>query len=247
MERAKTLAVVGTTAITEMDVEQALMEMGPSAARLDNPQGRAQILEKLIEQALFLTDARKNMLEYDPVFKQQLAQAKDGLLTQFAIAKALERVTVTEAEIKEYYDAHPEQFAPQEMVSANHILVDTREDADAIREQIVSGATSFEDAARARSKCPSAPQGGDLGQFGRGQMVPEFEQACFALQEGEISQPVKTQFGWHLIRLNRREQSKAYSLSEAREAIRQLLLEEKRQKAYQSKVNQMKILYPVSR
>ena len=100
MENSRPLAVVGTTAITEADVTEAILAMGPRAANYNNPQGRAAILDQLIEQALFLTDARKNMLEYDPAFKQQLARVKDDLLVQFAIAKTIERVNVTEAEIK---------------------------------------------------------------------------------------------------------------------------------------------------
>ena len=171
MENSRPLAVVGTTAITEADVTEAILAMGPRAACYNNPQGRAAILDQLIEQALFLTDARKNMLEYDPAFKQQLARVKDDLLVQFAIAKTIERVNVTEAEIKAYFDENPDQFAAQEQVTASHILVDSEEEAAQILAQIREGAISFEDAAKAHSSCPSSQNGGSLGEFGRGQMV----------------------------------------------------------------------------
>ena len=247
METSRPLAVVGTTAITDADVTEAILAMGPSGANYNNAQGRAAILDQLIEQALFLTDARKNMMEYDPAFKQQLARVKDDLLVQFAIAKALERVTVSDAEVKKFFEENPDQFNGQSTVSASHILVDSQQKAEEIRKEIEAGGITFEDAARKYSSCPSAPEGGNLGEFGRGQMVPEFEQAAFSMQAGKISQPVKTQFGWHLIRVNGTGKTGPVSFDEAKPAIREHLLNEKRRAAYRSKVNQMKIMYPVSR
>lgn len=247
MEMSRPLAVVGTTSITDADVTNAILALGPRGASYNNPQGRAAILDQLIEQALFLTDARKNMLEYDPAFKQQLACVKDDLLVQFAISKAVERASVTDAEIRAFYDEHPEQFAAQETVSASHILVDSEEEAQQLLQSIQSGEISFEDAAKQHSSCPSSQNGGDLGEFGRGQMVPEFDKACFEMQPGELRGPIKTQFGYHIIRLNQRKAGEPTSFSDAREAIREHLLNEKRRQAYQSKVNQLKIMYPVQR
>lgn len=87
-------------------------------------------------------------------------------------------------------------------VRASHILVGSKDAAEAIRQNIVSGKTTFEEAAAAKSQCPSGKKGGDLGWFGRGRMVPPFERAAFAMNsKGEISSPVQTQFGWHLIKL----------------------------------------------
>ena len=107
MENSRPLAVVGAKTITEQDVSEVIAGMGPRAGSYNTPQGRAAVLEQLIGQALFLTDAKKNMLEYDPAFKQQLARVKDDLLVQFAISKALERVKVTEDEIKSFTTKTP--------------------------------------------------------------------------------------------------------------------------------------------
>lgn len=85
-----------------------------------------------------------------------------------------------------------------EEVKASHILVETEQEAIRLKEEILSG-TSFEDLASEHSLCPSGRNGGDLGFFGRGQMVSEFEEAAFGLNVGEISDPVRTNFGWHLI------------------------------------------------
>lgn len=84
-------------------------------------------------------------------------------------------------------------------VKASHILVKTKEEAEQIRTDIVSGKISFAEAAEKYSSCPSGARGGDLGFFGRGMMVPEFDQASFSLPVGEVSEPVQTQFGYHLI------------------------------------------------
>ena len=148
MENSRPLAVVGAKTITEQDVSEVIAGMGPRAGSYNTPQGRAAVLEQLIGQALFLTDAKKNMLEYDPAFKQQLARVKDDLLVQFAISKALERVKVTEDEIKKFYDENPDQFKGEETVTASHILVDTEEKANEIRQQLESGKITFEDAAK---------------------------------------------------------------------------------------------------
>ncbi len=85
-----------------------------------------------------------------------------------------------------------------DQVKASHLLVETKEEAEKIRQEIVDG-KDFAEAAAKASKCPSGANGGDLGYFGKGQMVPEFEKVSFELPVGEVSQPIQTQFGWHLI------------------------------------------------
>jgi len=84
-------------------------------------------------------------------------------------------------------------------VRASHILVKTKEEAEKIRNEILAGKNSFAEEAKKNSLCPSSIEGGDLGFFGKGQMVPEFEEAAFNLPVGKVSLPIKTQFGWHLI------------------------------------------------
>ena len=90
-------------------------------------------------------------------------------------------------------------------VRASHLLVKTEEEAKELREQIVNGEKSFEDVAAMVSLCPSGAQGGDLGFFGKGQMVKPFEDACFSMELNEVSEPIQTQFGWHLIQLTGKE------------------------------------------
>ena len=246
MER-KVLATVGGMPITDTDVEQFLAALGQRADAYRNPEGRAAILEELIARKLFLLEATRGLFEAEPAFKAQLKQAKESLLTGYAIEKALSSISVKEEEIVKFYEENREMMAGGNTVSASHILVADEAEAARIREEIVSGKTTFEDAAKANSTCPSGAEGGALGEFGRGQMVPEFENACYEMEVGEISAPVKTQFGYHIIRLDGKKKAEAPALDVVRESIRGKLMQDKQQAAYQSKVNQLKILFPVDK
>lgn len=245
MEENKVLASVGGMPITEADVNEAILSMGQRGQSLMNPQGKKMVLEQLINRKLLLAGARKDLLEFDPAFKAQLAAVKDELLTKFAINRAIENVKVSDDEVKAFYDENPSRFATGETVSASHILVDSEEKAKEIRAAIVAGEVTFADAAKANSSCPSREQGGDLGAFSRGQMVKEFEDAAFAMNVGDLSEPVQTQFGWHLISLTDKKESSTLPFEQIKEQLREQLLAEKQQKAYTSKINQLKILFPV--
>lgn len=244
---AKILATVGGQNITEADVEQLLASLGRQGDAYRSPEGRAAILEELINRKLFLMEAVRNLWEAEPAFKAQLKQAKESLLTGYAMEKALSAVTVKDEDIEKFYEENKDRMTSGETVNASHILVETEEQANAIREEIAGGKLTFAEAAKKYSSCPSKEQGGNLGDFGRGQMVPEFEAAAFAMQEGELSAPVKTQFGYHLIQLNKHNEAEIAPLSAVREEIRANLMREKQQAAYQSKVNQLKILFPVDK
>ena len=243
---SKILANVGGFPITEDDVNEFLMNLGQRGMSYNNPEGRKMILNQLIGQKLLLLDAKRNLLEADPAFKAQLAKVKDNLLSSFAAEKAIANVTVSDKDAEDYYNANKEQFVTGDSVNASHILVDSEEKALEILAKIKAGDISFEDAAAQNSSCPSKENGGNLGDFGRGQMVPEFDEAVFAMEVGSISDaPVKTQFGYHLIKLNSKKDSEAMSFESIKGEIKEGLLGEKRRAAYDSKINQLKILYPV--
>lgn len=243
----KVLATVGGKQIFESDLEEALASMGQRGQSYNNPQGRAVLLEQLISRKLFLLDAQKNLYEREPAFKEQLTRVKEDLLTNYAIQKSVERVRVTDEEIKKFYDENPDQFVSGTTYNASHILVADEETANALLAKINAGEISFEDAARENSTCPSGQQGGELGDFSHGQMVPEFENACEAMEVGTISAPVQTQFGWHIIKLNKKEAGGTMKFSEIKNDIRDALVSQKQQAAYQSKINQLKILFPVDK
>ena len=160
--------------------------------------------------------------------------------------KALEKVRVTDDEARKFFDENPDQFAGSETFNASHILVDTEEKAREIADKIKSGEISFEDCAKENSSCPSGGQGGNLGDFTRGQMVPEFDTAVFSMEVGEITKtPVKTQFGYHLINLTDKKEASEMPFEQIKDQLAQKVLTDKQQAAYASKLNQLKILYPV--
>ncbi len=244
----KILATVNGSPIYETEVDEFLEGLGQRGAAYNNPQGREIILEQIINSRLFLIDAQKNLLEADPAFTAQLRKLKAQLLTNFAVEKHLSTVKVTDEEVEAFYNEHPEAFMQGETVNASHILVATEEEALAIYAKISSGELTFEDAAMQYSSCPSKENGGSLGDFGQGQMVAEFDQAVFAMEVGAITAtPVKTQFGYHLIRLNGKNPAQTVALDDIREALKGKLLEEKQQQAYESRVGQLKIVYPVEK
>ena len=241
------LAKVNGMAITSSDIDKELAAMGPNGQQYNTPEGREALLEQLINKKLFLADAAKNLYEYDSVFKAELQKIKEDLLANFAITKAVENVKVTDEEAKKFYDENKASLLSGETVSASHILVDSEDKANEILKDITDGKISFEDAAQKYSSCPSSQNGGSLGEFGRGQMVPEFDTAVFSMEVGETRGPVKTQFGYHLIKLNSKNEAKEIAFEEIKEQIKARLLNDKQRTAYTSKINQLKILYPVDR
>lgn len=243
----KILATVGGTAITTKDVDDFLSTLGPRAESYNNPQGRAIILNQLIDSKLLLLDARRNLFEAEADFKAQLAKLRDNLLVNYAAEKAIAGAKkVSDEDVQKYYEENLSKFESGAVVNASHILVDTEELAISLYEKISAGEISFEDAAKENSACPSKANGGSLGEFTRGQMVPEFDEAVFSMEIGEITKtPVKTQFGYHLIKLNSKEDSRVAELNEVKDAIREHLEAEKQKSAYDSKINQLKIMYPV--
>ncbi len=242
------LASVGGLQITDKDVDGFIADLGQRGQSYNTPEGRAVILEQLIGNKLLLLDARRNLYEAEPKFREELNALKERLLINYAAGKVFESVRVSDDEVRKYYDDNKEQFIAGETVEASHILVDSEELAHELRERIAKGELSFEEAAKSYSSCPSKENGGSLGEFGRGQMVPEFDAAVFAMEVGEISkEPVKTQFGYHLIRLDARHEAKPVDFAEFADKIKEHVLAEKQKKAYDSKLNQLKILYPVDK
>ncbi|MFA5575684.1 MAG: peptidylprolyl isomerase [Tissierellaceae bacterium] len=142
-------------------------------------------------------------------------------------------IDISDDEIEEYFEYYKDDLSQKEEVRASHILVDEEEEANAIYDKLSNG-ESFEDLAAEHSKDGSAHYGGDLGYFGRGQMVKEFEEASFSLDIGEISTPVKSEFGYHIIMVTGKNEAKEADMNENKEKIKELILEEKIPYAYET-------------
>lgn len=242
----KILAKVGTLTVTENEVNEFLAELGARAQGYNTPEGRRAILEEIIGSKLLLLDARHNLLETEPEFKAELAKLRENLLINYAGNKIITAVKVSDEDVKKYYEDNIDRFKQGETVNADHILVDSEEKALEILAKIQSGEVSFADAAREYSSCPSGQRGGNLGDFGRGQMVPEFDKAVFELEVGQVTEvPVQTQFGYHLIKLNSKSDESVMSFEQIAPQLKDMVLGEKRREAYEKRINQLKILYPV--
>lgn len=241
------VANVGGNAVYAQEIDEMVAAYAQRGQNYDTPQGRAALLEQVINKKLLLLDAKKNLLEHNPQFKAELDKIKDEMLANFNVQKVIENITVTDDEAQTFFNENKDQFQKGEAVSASHILVDSEDKANEIKEKIESGEIGFEDAARQHSTCPSSQNGGALGEFTRGQMVPEFDQAVFSMDVGELCGPVKTQFGYHLIKLTGKTGPEKLKFSDVKDQVKNMALTEKRQKALNSKINQLKILYPVDK
>ena len=239
----KILTTVAGKPITELDVQDFIRSMGPRGAQYESPEGRKAILEQLIGQKLFLLDAQKNLYEAEAAFKAELQRMKEQLLSGYAVEKALASVKVTDAEVEKFYEDNKDKLGGGETVSASHILVDSEEKANEIKARIESGEIEFGDAAREYSSCPSKAEGGSLGEFGHGQMVPEFDTACFEMQVGELRGPVKTQFGYHLIKVENKTEASVVPFEQVAPQISLSLQQQKQGEAYAAKVEELKAKY----
>lgn len=240
----KVLAKVAGREITEAEFHTYLQGIPrEQQAYAMNPQYREQYLDQLIALHMFAQLGEDEKLDESEEYAKILESAKRDILAQLAMRDTLKKVQVSEEELKDYYEANQKKFEKGATVSAKHILVEQEEQCKDILAQIESGAKTFEDAAQEFSTCPSKAKGGDLGEFGRGQMVKEFEDAAFDAEIGKIVGPVKTQFGHHLIKVEKKNESSTASFDEVRGQIYQQLMAEKQNDAYTAKVDELKEKY----
>lgn len=245
MKENKILAVVNGKEITERDVNALLQNfISQGNMNFNSEQGKKQILDELINQELFYLEALNNGYDKEEEFLQELEINKANILKNYALRKILNSVSVTEDEIVNYYNNNKESFKTDESVKASHILVKGEEEANDILKEIENG-LAFEEAAGKYSTCPSKARGGDLDYFSRGQMVPEFENAAFAMKKGEVSKPVKTQFGYHIIKLVDKKEPVMNSFEEVKEQIKQFLLGRKQNNLYIAKTTDLRNKFDV--
>ncbi len=196
----RVLAVVKDRKITEEDIENIINEYPENKRKaVDTEEGREKLLDQLVSCEIMYNYAKDEKLYESDEFKRKLEEAAKDILTQMGIVKAAGIVNINEENALEYYKANIDKFKVQDMLSAKHILVETYDEAINIKEEIESRKISFTDAALKYSMCPSNMNGGSLGSFGRGKMVIQFEEAAFNAEINVLTDPVETEFGFHLI------------------------------------------------
>jgi len=183
------------------------------------------MLDQLVDRKALLAYAEKQGLQNDPQVKAEIKHAGDAVLEN-ALLKRDIGPEVTEAKVRARYDATIANKPGEQEVHARHILVPTEAEAEKIIAQLKAGA-DFAKLAKEDSKDPGAADGGDLGWFKKGDMLPAFSDVAFSLQPGQITdKPVKTQYGWHVIRVEGRRQAPPPSFEQARDHLRQDMIQE---------------------
>ena len=245
----KVLARVGSEDITESEVLEFIQPFGQQAVMLyGTEQGRKMILDDVIAMRLYALDAEDSKLDQTPEFQAQLLNAKRAMLAQAAMQKAVEGLKISDEEAKKFYDSNPAMFKQPERVHARHILVSGDEELAKVQSELKAG-KSFDVVAKEYSRDPgSAANGGDLGEFPRGMMVPEFEKAAFELKNpGDVSEPVKTQFGWHIIKLEERIPESVMPFEQVKDRLTNELKDQKTQQVLQDKAKELESKYKVER
>lgn len=220
------VAKVGSETITQGELQAATEEIGQQFMRLPEDQRRLAVLSALIDIKALAQEAEKANLAEDPEVASQLAFQRDRTLHNAYFER--EGVSgITEEDLKARYDLEIGAIEPVEEYHARHILLETKEAAEEVIAEIEGGA-DFEAVARERSTGPTGPQGGDLGFFQKGQMVPPFEEAVLAMKPGEVTkEPVETQFGWHVIQLVETREAEKPAFEDVKEQVRQAVLRER--------------------
>ena len=212
--------------ITKQDAEAFVSATAPNAHYEQlAPEQKALVKKTLVEKALFTELAKKEGIDKSPEFQRNMQKIADELMVNMWMKKQMDNAVVSDSEAKAFYDKNKEKFMMPETVHARHILVKNEKDADEVIKALkgLNGdklKEKFIELAKSKSTGPSGPKGGDLGNFKKGQMVPEFSKAVWALKPGEITtKPVKTQFGYHVIYLEDKTKAQPVPYEAVKEKI----------------------------
>jgi len=250
---AKTLVSVNGKPITQEEVDQELMQA--TQGRFNQVPAdrqaafRQQVLQQLIGKELIYDNAKKTGItksaEYKREYKKLEARMKKELAIQVWQKKLLDGIKISNKELKDYYKKNIDEFREKESVHARHILVKTKAEAEKIIAQLksLSGEKlkeKFIALAKKESTGPSGKNGGDLGYFSKGQMVPAFNEKVFSMKKGTITKaPVKTQFGYHVIYLEDKKPSMTKSFNDVKTFIEQRMKMEKFKAVMKKKMDEL--------
>ena len=213
------VARVDGTELRLSDVKAAQQNLPPQAQKLPLEKIYPMLLDRLVDGMLIAEAGRKEHLDRDPEVQDRLKHYEDRLVQEAYVNRAIKEAE-TEDALKARYQTFLKEKPAHEEVHARHILLATEAEAKSVIAELDKGA-DFADLAKKYSKDPGAQSGGDLGYFGHDDMVKEFADAAFALSPGQYTKtPVKTEFGWHVIKVEDRRAGKPPSFEEAREQLR---------------------------
>lgn len=259
-EKDVILAEVGPYKLTKAAFEAKLESAPPQIKMIlaHQPELKKALVDRWVQITLLSLAAKDAGLDKDPEVKAQIEEATRQILAQaYLQKKILSQVgTVDEKTIEKYYQEHKDRYQEPEAVRARHILIEVpqgatkEQEAQALKkaEEIRQRALKGEDFAKLAEKYSADPgsrkKGGDLGFFTRGQMVKEFEDVAFSLKPGEISKPVRTAFGYHIIKVEAHRPAKQKTLAEVKDQIKEEIIQERQEALLQQALKELKKKYP---
>ncbi len=242
-DAGKSIATIDGEKITVQEFNAELDKIPMNMKMLVATQsGKRDFLNRLITKKLLLKEAKKENIEKEKTFQDRLADIKEQLIIESLLKKKVSAdAKVSDADLEKYYEAHKEEFKRDKEIQTRQIVVKTEPEAKELQARIAKG-EDFADLARKYSIDPSAKTtGGDIGYHPKGTLIPEYEAAAFNLTKiGQVSQPVKTQLGYHIIKLEGMRTGAYVPFPEVKEFIRQKLTQEKQAEALQKYIEELK-------
>ena len=201
---------------------------------------KSMVLDQMISEKLLIQEAKNMGLEEDNDVLEQIKKMTEQILVQVLMEREiLDKVEVKDEEISEYYEQNKDSFTEKEQVHLYNILLETEEEAQDVLEQLKAG-KDFSEIAKEKSTGPSAAQGGDLGYLSKGTIIPEIEEVVFALELEELSEVIKTDFGFHILKITEKKTETIKVLEEVKEDIIQTLLPDKQKVAFENLLEELK-------
>jgi len=240
-KKGQVLAEVNGAVITTDDFKKELEILPPYLKQMAaTPDGQKEMLDSMVVRELVMQDAQKMGIDKSPEVAAKMEDMKKRVIVEAYLKKKVEeQVKLSDADLQKFYDQNKDKFKAGEQVRASHILVKTEKEAQDVQAQLKAGA-KFEDLAKKVSVDPAGQKGGDLGWFGKGNMIPDFEKVAFSLKEGETSGIVKTKFGYHIIKLTGKRPAGILPFADVKEQLKASLMPEKQQEVFKKVKDDLK-------
>ncbi len=243
------VAKVGSVSITQDDVNRELKVYPEQIQRMfAGPDGMDKFVDELVKKEMLYQEAKKKGFENNPDYQKKVEEFKKITLIGLLLEKEIEeKAKVSDADVKKYYDEHKAEMTQGGQIRASHILVKTEDEANKILEQIKKGGDFGKLAKEKSIDKASGGNGGDVGFFSKGQMVPEFENAASRLKVGEVGGPVKTRFGYHIIKVTGKKEGQIVEFDKIKDMLSQRVTAEKQKAVFDSYIDGLKKSYSVEK
>ena len=227
------LAEVNGVDITDTDFYKEQESLPPYLKPMtETPDGKKEMLDTMVVRELIMQQAKKDGIDKSPAVTAKLEDLKKRVIVEAFLKKKVEEsANVSDAELLEFYKKNQDKFKSGDQIRASHILMKSEDEAKDVLKQLQGGA-KFEELAKTHSIDAAAAKGGDLGWFGKGSMLPDFEKVAFGLKEGQTSGIVKTKFGYHIIKLTGKRAAGVRTFDEVKDQIKAAIIPEKQQETF---------------